>query len=81
MAIKMTSYVTSKPDTQAMIKALRQAGATVTKDSLGAYRCIQTQWAVDKNGDRNGNKRELALFTALPGRGTYLIRRVSDLFG
>jgi hypothetical protein len=77
---KMTSYVTSKPDTQAMIKALRAAGATVTKDSLGGYHCKQLQHAT-KDGVRTGKTREITLFVALPGRNGYLIRRVADLFG
>lgn len=80
MKTKHINYVTSKPDTQAMIKALRAAGATVTKDSLGGYHCKQIQHGM-KNGKRTGNTRELTLFTALPGRGTYLIRRVETLFG
>lgn len=76
----MISYVTTKPDTQAMIKALRSAGAKVVKDSLGAYRCEQTQHAT-RNGVRTGKTRTITLFTALPGRNGYLIRRRADLFG
>ena len=54
-----------KKNTQAMIKALRDAKLTVTKDSLGMYTCEQ-----------NG----ATLFAAMPGRLNYLVRMRADLF-
>jgi len=48
-----------------MIKALRDAKLTVTKDSLGMYTCEQ-----------NG----ATLFAAMPGRLNYLVRMRADLF-
>ncbi len=54
-----------KPEVQGMLRALRAAGLTVNRDSLGAYRC-----------DLEGQN----LFTALPGRGDYLVRMRADLF-
>ncbi len=52
-------------NTQAMIKALRAAGLTVNKDSLGGYECKQD---------------DTLLFAALPGRFNYLLRMRADLF-
>ena len=54
-----------KKNTQAMIKALRGAKLTVTKDSLGMYECKQN---------------DLLLFAAMPGRLNYLVRMRADLF-
>jgi hypothetical protein len=48
-----------------MIRALRSAKLTVTKDSLGMYEC--------KQGDT-------LLFAAMPGRLNYLVRMRADLF-
>lgn len=79
MKAKYLNYVTTKPDTQAMIKALRAAGSEVTRDSMGAYRCTMTQHKT-KDGVRTGETREMKLFTALPGRNGYLIRRIDNLF-
>jgi len=76
---KMVSYVTSKPDCQAMIKALRAAGQDVIKDSLGGYHASMYQYAT-KDGVRTGKERQIKLFTALPGRNGYLVRRVENLF-
>ncbi len=60
-----------KRDTQRQISALRGAGLTVNKDSGGMYSC-------DSHPDSNGDT--IRLFTAMPGRNGYLIRRVSNLF-
>lgn len=80
LSTKTISYVTTKPDTQAMIKALRAAGSIVEKDSLGGYRCDHVMKGM-KNGKPTGNTKTIRLFTALPGRNGYLIRRVENLFG
>lgn len=53
-----------KQNVQAMIRALRDAGLTVTKDG-GIYECKQG---------------EQLLFCALNGRRDYLVRMRSDLF-
>lgn len=53
-----------KKNTQAMIKALRDAKLTVTKEH-GIYEC--------KQGD-------VLLFAAMPGRLNYLVRMRADLF-
>ncbi len=54
-----------KTNTQAMIKALRDAKLTVEKDSGGMYTC----------------KLEGAtLFAAMPGRRNYLVRMRAELF-
>ena len=74
------TVVNTKRDTQAQIKALRAAGITVVKDSGGMYSADMTQHGV-KDGVRTGNTKTIRLFTAMPGRNGYLIRRVSDLFG
>lgn len=74
------TVVNSKRDTQAQIKALRAAGLTVEKDSGGMYSCDFVQHGVDKNGVRTGNTKTIRLFTAMPGRNGYLIRRVANLF-
>ncbi len=62
---KMIARRIPKQNTQAMIKALREAKLTVERDSMGGYRCEQ-----------NGH----TLFAALPGRGDYLVRMREDLF-
>lgn len=78
-AADMIARRIDKPNTQAMIRALRAAGLEVTRDSLGAYRCTMTQHMTRK-GERTGETRELLLFAALPGRRDYLVRMRSDLF-
>lgn len=79
----MSNYIVTlctKPDTQKQITALRAAGLTVVKDSGGMYAADHTQYET-KNGKRTGNTKTTRLFTAMPGRRGYLIRRVSNLFG
>jgi hypothetical protein len=76
---KMITVVNGKKDTQAQIKALRAAGLTVVKDSGGMYSCDMIQHAT-KNGVRTGATKTLRLFSAMPGRNGYLIRRQPDLF-
>lgn len=61
----MIARAIPKSNTQAMIKALRAAGLTVDRDSLGMYTCEQ-----------NG----ATLFAAMPGRLNYLVRMRADLF-
>lgn len=73
------TVVNSKRDTQAQIKALRAAGLTVEKDSGGMYSCDFVQHET-RNGVRTGNTKTIRLFTAMPGRNGYLIRRVANLF-
>lgn len=73
------TVVNSKRDTQAQIKALRAAGLTVEKDSGGMYSCDFTQYET-RDGVRTGNTKTIRLFTAMPGRNGYLIRRVANLF-
>lgn len=63
--MKMIARAVPKPQTQAMIKALREAGLDVTK-SGGRYECHS------KNGE--------LLFAALNGRNNYLVRMRADLF-
>jgi hypothetical protein len=53
-----------KKNTQAMIRALRSAKLTVTKDG-GIYTC-----------KHNG----VTVFAAMPGRFNYLVRMQPDLF-
>mgnify|MGYP003632724465 CR=1 FL=1 len=60
----MISRLISKPNTQAMIKALRSAGLTVDKLSAG-YEC--------KQGDT-------LLFKAMNGSRGYLVRMQPNLF-
>jgi len=54
-----------KKNVQGMIRALRAAKLTVTKDSLGMYNCKQN---------------DTLLFAAMPGRLNYLVRMRADLF-
>lgn len=54
-----------KKNVQGMIRALRSAKLTVTKDSGGLYNCEQ-----------DGT----LLFAAMPGRRNYLVRMRADLF-
>jgi hypothetical protein len=63
----MIARVVSKKNTQAMIKALRAAGLTVSKISSG-YECF------------GGSTGELLLFRAMIGNNGYLIRMRADLF-
>ena len=79
MKTQTITVVNSKPETQKQIRALRSAGLTVEKDSGGMYSCDMVQHAT-KDGVRTGNTRTLRLFTAMPGRNGYLIRRQADLF-
>ena len=70
----MTNSITrlcTKRDTQKQITALRAAGLTVVKDSGGMY---SVDWVVSKT-------ETTRLFTAMPGRDGYLVRRVANLFG
>ena len=67
--IETVVVVNPKRDTQRQIKALRDAGLTVRKDNGGMYSCDVIQ---------GGEK--IRLFTAMPGRNGYLIRRVANLF-
>ena len=62
----MIARKVSKPNTQAMVKALRAAGLPVTKSSMGAYTCEHPKAGL--------------LFKALPGRNDYLVRMREDLF-
>lgn len=54
-----------KKNTQAMIKALRDAKLTVKKTDGGIYECKQN---------------DTLLFAAMPGRRNYLVRMRADLF-
>ena len=63
---KMINKMTTKQDAMAMIKALKAAGAPITKDSLGGY------WLKTKKGTK--------LFTALPGKHSWLVGYVPGLF-
>ncbi len=74
------TVVNSKPETQKQIRALRQAGLTVVKDSGGMYSADFIQYGT-KDGVRTGNTKSIRVFTAMPGRNGYLIRRAADLFG
>ena len=74
------TVVNGKRDTQAQIKALRASGLTVVKDSGGMYSCDFEQKGM-RDGVPTGNTKTIRLFTAMPGRNGYLIRRVSNLFG
>ena len=74
------TVVNSKPETQKQIRSLRQAGLAVVKDSGGMYTCDFIQTEVNKNGIRTGNTKTIRLFSAMPGRNGYLIRRRADLF-
>lgn len=80
MKTETITVVNSKPETQKQIRALRAAGLTVVKDSGGMYSVDFLQHAT-KNGERTGNTKTIRLFTAMPGRNGYLIRRVANLFG
>lgn len=80
MTTETITVICTKRDTQAQIKALRAAGLTVVKDSGGMYSAEFTQHGT-KNGVRTGNTKTIRLFTAMPGRNGYLIRRVANLFG
>ncbi len=61
----MIARAIPKKNVQGMIRALRSAKLTVTKDSGGMYTCEQ-----------NG----ITLFAAMPGRLNYLVRMRVDLF-
>lgn len=74
------TVVNSKPETQKQIRALRAAGLTVEKDSGGMYSADHVSYET-KNGTRTGNTKTMRIFTAMPGRNGYLIRRASNLFG
>lgn len=54
-----------KKNVQGMIRALRDAKLTVTKDSGGFYQC---------------KLDGVTLFAAMPGRLNYLVRMQPDLF-
>lgn len=74
------TVVNSKKETQKQLTALRQAGLTVVKDSGGMYSVDFEQKGM-RDGVPTGNTKTIRLFTAMPGRNGYLIRRVSNLFG
>ena len=61
----MPTKILSKPETQKMIKALRNAGLTVKK-IVGGYRCV--------------NKCEKQIFRAMEGSRGYLVNYVDGLF-
>lgn len=63
--VNMIVRAIPKKNVQGMIRALRSAKLTVTKDSGGMYNCEQ-----------NGK----LLFAAMPGRLNYLVRMQADLF-
>lgn len=65
MQQQMIVRAVPKRDTQAMIRALRDAKLTVTKDGSGFYMC-------KLDGD--------TLFAAMPGRLNYLVRMKANLF-
>jgi 5-enolpyruvylshikimate-3-phosphate synthase len=69
---KITRLI-SKRDTQKMIKALRDAGLTVNKDTAGFYSCDHVQ-------HKGTEKTITRLFTAMPGRSGYLVNMRADLF-
>lgn len=58
------TFVTTKKDTQKMVKALRDVGLTVDKLDSG-YEC---------------SKDGISIFRAIQGTRGYLIKAVSDLF-
>lgn len=60
----MTTKVMSKKQTQQIIKDLRHAEYTVTKDKFGKYDCLLD---------------EVKLFTAMPGIRSYLVRYADNL--
>lgn len=62
----MISRIFSKPQTQAVIKDLRKAGYTVTKDNSGMYEC-----KLDDIPPFGGGE---LLFAAMPGHRGYLVR-------
>lgn len=66
--------LTSKPDTQAQIRALRAAGYPCRRDNCGVYRATVT------TRNTEGFAVVLPVFTAMRGNHGYLVRRVSDLF-
>lgn len=80
MKTQSITRLCTKPDTQAQIKALRAAGITVDKDSGGMYSADFLQHGM-KDGERTGKTRTIRLFTAMPGRNGYLVRRQANLFG
>lgn len=61
----MIARAIPKKNVQGMIRALRSAKLTVTKDSGGMYTCKQD---------------DTLLFAAMPGRLNYLVRMRVDLF-
>ena len=69
----MIVRVIPKRDTQAMIKALRDADLDVIKDSSGMYHCSFYRKI-------EGKEKQVKLFTAMPGRRGYLVRMRADLF-
>jgi len=79
MKTDTVTVVNSKPETQKQIKALRDAGLIVVKDSGGMYSCDFEQKGM-RDGKPTGNTKTIRLFTAMPGRRGYLIRRQANLF-
>lgn len=80
MKTQTITVVNSKKETQKQITALRAAGLTVIKDSGGAYSCDIAELATEAWLKEN-DPVLTRLFTAMPGRNGYLIRRVANLFG
>lgn len=66
----MTSKVWSKKQTQKTIRALRNAGYDVVKQSDGHYKC----------DIKNDKGKTVHIFTALIGHNGYLVRYHPDLF-
>lgn len=77
MKAKMIVRLVPKKETQAMIRALRDAGLKVEKDNGGMYSCDFT--LATKPGD-TGEPKTRRLFTAMPGSRGYLVRMQQDLF-
>ena len=68
----MTTRIWTKPETQSTIKQLRQAGYNVGKVS-GMYKVLHD------NGDVWNDDDGVALFTAMPGNGSYLVKFSPEL--
>jgi hypothetical protein len=68
MEIKMIARIHSKPETQGMIKALRDAGYTVEKIN-GGYVCNVA-----------GLTKPITIFKAMNGTRGYLCRYAENLF-
>ena len=89
----MNSFIADKPQTQALIKTLRDAGHTVEGNARGGYSAEEQRECSHCNGFGSSLKEDadrctqchgtglknVTLFRAMPGRSGYLCRLHSSM--